>query len=435
MCAFHSELLGLPQVLSFDMGGTTTKGALIRDYAALRRDDVEVARAHEFKKGSGLPLKIPAIDMIEIGSGGGSIAEADQRGLIRVGPRSAGANPGPASYCLGGNEATLTDANLMLGYLDPEFFLGGEMRLAPENANSAIEEKVAGPLGLTSVRAAWGIHETTNEDVARAFRVHAAERGFDYRASAMIAFGGSGPVHALRIARKLKVPRVIFPAGAGVMSAFGLLVSPLSFELIQSDNVFLDDITALDFEERFRPLLETASEYLRQAGVHDGDIRVSRRLDMRYQGQGHEIEVTVPQNGNDDRLLARLPTLFAERYREIFSLSFLEQPLEIVNWKLEVAGPRPEMGPRGYRLTKVSSHPREPAGKGMRRAYFPECGDFVDCPVYDRYAMRPGMSLQGPALVEERESTCVIGTGDRARVDGDDNLVVELGENREKNDG
>ena len=437
MCAFQSELLGHPQVLSFDMGGTTTKGALIRDHAPLRRDDVEVARAHEFKKGSGLPLKIPAIDMIEIGSGGGSIAEADQRGVIRVGPRSAGANPGPASYRLGGEEATLTDANLVLGYLDPAFFLGGEMRLAPDNANGAIEEKVAGPLGLESVRAAWGIHETTNEDVARAFRVHAAERGFDYRASAMIAFGGSGPAHALRIARKLKVPRVIFPAGAGVMSAFGLLVSPLSFELVRSDTVFLDDITALEFEQRFRPLTETACEHLRQAGVSDGDIRVSRRLDMRYRGQGHEIEVAVPQsgNGNDDGPLARLPALFAERYREIFSLSFLEQPLEIVNWKLEAAGPRPEMGPRGYRLAEVASHAPEAAIKGTRRAYFPERGDFVDCPVYDRYAMRPGMSFPGPALVEERESTCVVGTGDRATVDDDDNLVAELGENQEGNDG
>ena len=225
MSAYHSRLIDQPKVLSFDMGGTTAKGTIINNHIPLRKDDMEIAHVYGYKKGSGLPLKIPVIDMIEIGAGGGSIARADPRGVIAVGPQSAGANPGPACYDLGGREATLTDANLALGYLNQDFFLGGSMALAPEEAGAAIRRNVADPLDLDLSRAAWGIHETVNEDVARAFRVHAARRGFDYRSCTMIAFGGSGPIHALRIARKLRIPRVVFPAGAGVMSAFGLLAS------------------------------------------------------------------------------------------------------------------------------------------------------------------------------------------------------------------
>ena len=216
MSAHHGQALRISDVLSFDMGGTTAKGSLVRAGVPLRTYELEVARIHEFKSGSGIPIKTPVIDMIEIGAGGGSIAEVDGRGVIRVGPRSAGADPGPASYGRGGQSATLTDANVVLGYLDPQFFLGGEMQLDAAASRSAIETHVAYPLEVTVTRAAWGIHETINEDVARAFRVHAAERGFDYRGCAMIAFGGSGPVHAHSIARKLKVPRVIFPPAAGL---------------------------------------------------------------------------------------------------------------------------------------------------------------------------------------------------------------------------
>ena len=252
MSSYLSQhLTGRPHVLSFDMGGTTAKGSLIRDRLPLRKYDLEVARVHAFKKGSGLPLKIPVIDMIEIGAGGGGIAAVDRRGIIQLGPRSAGADPGPACYGRNGRDATLTDANLVLGYLDPAFFLGGKMRLEPERAESAIQSTVARVLDLPLARAAWGIHETANEDVARAFRVHAAERGFDYRGSSMIAFGGCGPIHAMRIARKLKIPEVVFPSGGGVMSAFGLLVSPLSHETIKSDRLLLDDIGADVFEAKF----------------------------------------------------------------------------------------------------------------------------------------------------------------------------------------
>ena len=292
MSAYHGRRLELPDLLSFDMGGTTAKGALIRRYAPLKQYDLEVGRVHEFKRGSGLPVKLPVIDMIEIGSGGGSLARVDERGLIRVGPRSAGADPGPACYGKGGTGATLTDANVVLGYLDPGFFLGGEMRLDADAARTAIERHVAEPAGLDPIRAAWGVHEIANEDVARAFRIHASERGFDYRGSSMVAFGGSGPVHALAIARKLRIPRVIFPIGAGVMSALGLLVSPLGFEVSRSRRVYVADLDSGRFEEALAPLIDEASGFLRRAGVEDPAIVC--RLDMRFQGQGYEIEVTLP---------------------------------------------------------------------------------------------------------------------------------------------
>jgi N-methylhydantoinase A len=285
MSAFHGRTLGIADLLSFDMGGTTAKGALVRGGKPLKKYGMEVARAYQFKAGSGYPVRVPTIDMIEIGAGGGSIAELDARGLIRVGPRSAGASPGPVCYGRGGIEPTLTDANLLLGYLDPLFFLGGRMRLDVRSAERAIMERVGRPLGLELVRAAWGIHEIINEDVARAFRVHASERGFDYRRSSMIAFGGCGPMHAVRIARKLGVPRVILPASAGVMSALGLLISPLSFETVRSLRMDLAALDKSSLQAAFRPLVDQVSGFLEQAGVRRNSIRVVRKLDMRYEGQ------------------------------------------------------------------------------------------------------------------------------------------------------
>ena len=285
MSAFHGRALGEPELLSFDMGGTTAKGALVRGHAPIRKYEMEVARVHDFKRGSGLPVHIPAIDMIEIGAGGGSIARLDERGVICVGPRSAGADPGPACYGLGGTQPTLTDANLLLGYLDPGFFLGGEMTLDRGSAERAVGG-LAERLGVDPARAAFGIHETINEDVARAFRVHAAERGFDYRVAAVVAFGGSGPIHALNVAHKLRVPRVVFPVAAGVISALGLLASPLSFDIARSFRVLLDDLDPERFDATIRALDEQAASFLLAAGVEPDAVRTRRVLDMRFRGQG-----------------------------------------------------------------------------------------------------------------------------------------------------
>lgn len=422
MSALHGAAMGLPELLSFDMGGTTAKGALIREGKPLRKYEMEVARVHDFKRGSGLPVITPSIDMIEIGAGGGSIAEIDERGLLRVGPRSAGADPGPACYGAGGKNATLTDANLILGYLDPDHFLGGEMALDVDAAKQAVQDTVATPLSLDLPRAAWGIHEIINEDVARAFRIHASERGFDYRDSSMVAFGGSGPLHALAIARILKIPRVIFPIGAGVMSALGLLASPLAFELSRSRLTFTDDLDRDAFAETFKPLIEEATGFLRRADIAADEINIHCSVDMRYYGQGREIEIALP-GGNPAEAFDRLLNLFEARYASLFSVSTPGGLLEIVNWKVEVTGP--ETGLQSGYTMKTAKTSNTNARKGTRRAFFE--ADAYDCPVYDRYSLTAGDTIAGPALVEERESTCVIGPGETAHIDAAGNLIAELG--------
>ena len=363
--------------------------------------------------------------MIEIGAGGGSLAELDERGVIRVGPRSAGADPGPACYGRGGTLATLTDANLLLGYLDPDFFLGGKMALDSEAARRAIEA-LSTPLGVAPERAAFGVHETINEDVARAFRVHAAERGFDYRSAAVVAFGGSGPVHALNVARKLRVPRAVFPVGAGIMSALGLLASPLSFETSHSFRVVLDDLDAAGFAARICEIEAEASGFLVAAGVAPSAITARRVLDMRFRGQGHEIEITLPDGPDLGATFDLLPSLFRRAYADIFSSSPLAEALEIVNWKVESRGPESDLSTDYHLLAPSGSRPAESARKGTRPAYVSAERGFHDCPVYDRYALSPGMSVDGPALIEERESTCVVGAGDRVCVDARANLIAEL---------
>ena len=421
MSAFHGRALALDNVLSFDLGGTTAKGALVRGGAPLKTDQMEVARVHDFKRGSGLPARVPSIDMIEIGAGGGSIAWIDERGLLKVGPKSAGADPGPACYGQGGSQASLTDANLMLGFLDPGFFLGGAMALDKVAAERAITDTVAKPLGLTPMRAAWGMHDIANEDVARAFRIHASERGFDYRQATMIAFGGSGPLQAMAIAAKLNIPRVIFPIGAGVMSAMGLLASPLSFEQARTRRTFIEDIDANIFEEILLPLIENAKQPLVAASLDDKSIHANIRLDMRYFGQGHQIEVAVP-GAALAKAFAELPALFAERYTSLFGVAPLDEPLEIVTWKVEVEGPPPPLQ-AGYVVTSGSSSGGK-AVKGSRTCHFG--GEPVRTPVYDRYALTAGTLIAGPALIEERESTAVITPGNRAVVDDALNIVAEL---------
>lgn len=419
MAAYLGERLGEPNLLSFDMGGTTAKGALIRDGRPLRRYEFEVAREHEFKNGSGLPLRIPVIDMIEIGDGGGSIANVDERNLLAVGPRSAGADPGPACYGLGGEQATLTDANLALGYLVPDAFLGGRMTLDSAAAARAIEGGVAKTLGVDTTRAAWGIHEVINEDVARAFRVHASEIGFDYRRCAMIAFGGSGPAHALRVARKLRIPKVIFPVGAGVMSAIGLLMTPISYATLRSGQIKLDDLDQAGLEAGFASVETQAVDLLIEAGVPPGDIEIERRLDIRFQGQGHEVEVRLPDKIN----VSDIAGLFGQTYARIFAATPLGTEIEIVNWKIEASGPRPGFADR-YRPFNGARNGNEVIR--TVQAYYDDNGGFAACPVIDRYALGEGRSVEGPALVQEDEATTVLGPGDHIEVDAMGNLVATL---------
>jgi N-methylhydantoinase A len=423
MAAQQGRSLGELQLLSFDMGGTTAKGCIINSGTPLKRYEIEVARMHEFRKGSGLPTKIPVIDMIEIGAGGGSIAAIDQRGALRVGPASAGAEPGPACYGRGGVRPTLTDANLVLGYLASDSFLGGRMALDAAAATIAIASGIAAPLGVDLERAAWGIHEVINEDVARAFRIHASERGIDYRNCSLVVFGGSGPLHGSRIARKLRISRILCPPGAGVMSAFGLLTSPIGFETVRSNRVLHSSLTATDFARMLDQLVQQANVFLLRAGVERANAQFSFKLDMRYEGQGYSVEVPLPSGMGAEAMLKALPELFAQRYCEIFGTDLGEREVEIVDWKVEALGPLP---PRlDFDLKAVFASAARL--KGRRPAYFPEAKGFHDCPVYSRYGLVPGDQIEGPAFIEENESTCVLPPGDRLQVDHRLNLVIEVG--------
>ncbi|MFL2934907.1 MAG: hydantoinase/oxoprolinase family protein [Thalassobaculaceae bacterium] len=426
MSAVQGKALELPNILSFDLGGTTAKGALVRDYKPLKSEQMEVDRVNEARKGSGFPLRIPVLDMIEIGSGGGSIAGIDDRGLLKVGPRSAGANPGPACYGKDGGYAALTDANLLLGYLDPDFFLGGEMKLDKGASEIAIDKNVGLPLSLSTLRASWGIHDSASEDIARAFRIHAAERGFDYRNATMVAFGGSGPLHAMGVAEKLKIPRVVFPIGAGVYSALGLLASPLSFELSRSRRVIVDDIDLKIFSSLFEALADETTNSLREAGVPNNEIHISRQIEARYFGQTHEIEVYLPEEQSIDDTFYNLRKLFEKRYSEVYSFAVIDAPIEIINWKVIASGPEPDFK-MGYTIDSEKNTQLDLAIKGTRQVYF-EKGGFQETPIYDRYLLTEGMKILGPALVEERESTCLITVGSKAFIDPVLNIIAELGD-------
>jgi len=424
MSALHGRNLHQANLLSFDMGGTTAKGALVNNGEALKRYEIEVARMHGFKQGSGLIAKIPVIDMIEIGSGGGSIASLDSRALLAVGPQSAGADPGPACYNLGGKEATLTDANLILGYLDEGSLLGGNFQVVMNKAVEAVEKNISRKLDLTLARSAWGIHDIINEGIAKAFRIHASERGFDYRDSSMVAFGGSGPIHALEVARKLRIPQVIFPVGAGVMSALGLLASPLSFEEVQFKHVFLEELDYKTFEENFRRLKQKVSMTLVASGVPVDQIHFNYVLDMRYSGQGYTIEVAIPEVETLRSIFPTMKRLFEEQYSTVYSQVDLKSSIEITTWKVNASGPVPPF-PSGYKTWKDGSNPSKTKNT-TRKVYFRVTDEYIDTTVLKRPSIEPGVTLQGPLIIEESETTVVVPPDYAVNTDNDLNLVAQL---------
>jgi N-methylhydantoinase A len=414
-------LAGHRDLLSFDMGGTTAKLCVIEDGQPLKTHEFEVDRVYRFRKGSGLPVRIPVIVMIEIGAGGGSVARVDSLGLLKVGPESSGAVPGPVCYRQGGTDPTVTDADLVLGYLDPNYFLGGKMQLDLAGARDALG-RLGANLNMTAEQAAWGIHQIVNENMANAARAHLGERGKDPRRMPVYAFGGAGPVHGYRVAEILRLPAVISPFGAGVGSTFGLLAAPLAFDFVRSAYSRLDQ---LEWQFANGLLDEMAGEGRRilvNSGLAANAIIYQRTADMRYVGQGHEVSVTLPDGALRPEHLAPIATAFEEMYRALYGRKGPDVALEVINWRVVASGPRPEMN---FRLSRETPHHTE-TRKGSRLAYFPEHGRYVDTVVYNRYALTPGMKFDGPAIVEERESTLIIGVGGRARVDERLNVIVEL---------
>ncbi len=407
--------------LSFDMGGTTAKACLIRRGTPTITRETEVARLEKFKPGSGLPLKVPSVHLIEIGAGGGSIARIDALGLLKVGPRSAGSSPGPACYGLGGIDPTVTDTNLVLGFLGEESFLGGELALDRRAALRALHP-LAEHLGVGVDEVALGIFEIVGENMAAAARTHVAELGHDLQNCELIAFGGAGPVHAHQLLRRLGIARCVIPVGAGVQSAIGLAIAPAAIEVART---YAAPLEAIDWARARSLLTDLESEarmVARAAGAPDEQLKVERLVDMRYVGQGFEVSVTLaPQIVGDTAALAEA---FEHTYRELFRHSPPAFSQEVLTWRLRVEGP----SNAGARQTV-----RNDGGewrRGTRSALLSRAEGRVEVPVYDRYRLPVGLVVEGPALVEERETTTVAGMGQRCWIDDDDQLILEAAVDR-----
>lgn len=401
--ASFGSATGRPSLMSFDMGGTTAKLCVVDGGRPLVTHDFEVDRVYRMRKGSGLPVKTPVIDMIEIGVGGGSLARVTALGLLAVGPESAGADPGPACYGRGGAQPTVTDADLVLGYLNPDFFLGGRMRLDVDAARRAIASHVAEPLGASVEEAAWGIHRQVNDDMASAARVHAAERGHDPSRLPVFAFGGAGPVHAAGVTAALGSPAVIAPARAGVMSAVGMLAAPLAFDFVRSLPLEVDGGLPADAAALLAEMEAEGEALLRASGVTD--VVHERSADMRYAGQGFELGVEF---GSEPDLRGA----FERAYEAKYGRRGPDVAVEALSWRVVSRGPAPRLRIGG--VEAGAERPLRPDGpapgearKGERPVWFHGAG-FTPALVYDRYALRAGDELAGPAIVEERESTLVV---------------------------
>ena len=423
--SFLAKLTGLDRVVSFDMGGTTAKMCLVEDGAPDHKFDFEAGRVRRFQKGSGLPLKVSVVDMIEIGAGGGSLAHVDPAsGLLKVGPRSAGAKPGPVCYGRGGTQPTVTDADLVLGRLDPAYFLGGEMALDPDRVRRAFDATIAPRIGVDVETAALGVQRIVDEMMAAATRMHLAEKGKDPRKYTLIAFGGAGPVHAHNLARLLKVNRVLVPLGAGVASALGFLVAPPATDMVSSYVTRLERADWAHINALFAGMRARGEGLLTEAGADPARIVYRPSAEMRHVGQGFEVPVALPGLTLSAGDLPAIRAAFFDSYRLRFGRTLEESPIEVLSWRLSCRAP-------GHDI-RLGGAPQSGSGlavarRGTRNVLFEGYG-WQECAVFDRYMLPVGARFTGPALVEERESTCVVGPGASAVVDEFRNLILDLGD-------
>ncbi|MCL4247715.1 MAG: hydantoinase/oxoprolinase family protein [Anaerolineae bacterium] len=402
---YWGKLLGYDDIFAFDMGGTTAKAVLTRDGALTISSEAEVAHVHRFKRGSGLPLLVPMIQMIEIGAGGGSIAHLNAMGLPAVGPESAGSTPGPVCYARGGTQPTVTDADLVLGYLNPAYFANGTIPLDAAAARASFAP-LAGALAVTPEKVAWGIQQLVYENMAAAARVHAAERGLNIRRYALVATGGAGPVHACGVAERLHVDTVIVPPIAGVGSAFGFLLAPISFDFTRS---YLTRLDALDLDRLNRVLDTLESDGMKivtQAGVPRDQIQVTRSVDMRYLGQGYEIRVPFDAGVVDDAMLAQIQRNFEAEYAHFYGRLCDGVPVQAVNWRVVISGPRLAFDQLLTPRSGALATPDQPYAS--RPLIFDAVAPAVMTPVYRREQLKPAFDAAGPIVVEEAESTTVV---------------------------
>ncbi len=418
LAARIADELGLDRVVSYDMGGTTAKICLIDNYKPLSTRTFEVARAYRNLKGSGLPVKIPAIEMVEIGAGGGSIASVDTLGRVAVGPESAGSQPGPACYGRGGTRAAVTDADLVLGKIDPAAFAGGSVKLAPEKAGEVLEATVGRPLGMDAPLAAFAVAEIVDENMANAARVHAVEWGKDVAARSMIAFGGAAPLHAARLAEKLNLANVIVPAGAGVGSAVGFLRAPISYEVVRSRYMRLDQFEA-DAANALLEAMRAEAEAIVRQGAPAGTLNEVRVAFMRYVGQGHEITVDLPVRKLTADDAGTLRQAFEETYRALYGQTVPGQEPEILTWTLTVSSEAVSSA------VSVDDPAALPAGQpaGTRRLFDTHAQAFVEAQIWRRESMGSA-TVNGPALIVEDQTTTVVPDGFTARMGKGGALVL-----------
>lgn len=414
--AFFAKLSGLDRILAFDMGGTTAKLCVVSNGRASRTREFEVDRVHRFKAGSGLPVAVSVYDLLEIGSGGGSIARVNALGLLQVGPDSAGSEPGPVSYGRGGTEPTVTDADLALGYLDPAYFLGGEMTLDLEAARAAIAERIGRPAQLDLTRAASGIHEIVNETMASAARMYVAEKALAPSELTLFAFGGAGPIHAVSLARKLGCPRVVVPPFSGVMSSLGLLAAPIAFERSRAVRRLVGALDLQTIERDFVAIEQDARSQLPEPA----QAIIERTVDLRYAGQDYSLEIDAGDSCLGDDVRGLWQQRFVAAYHEFYGKIDDDSPIELASIRVlaRQLAPAPRIEPA------VPAHPA--TAKGWRPVHYAQAGGFIDTAVYERDHLQPGQVVEGPAIIEERVSTTVIGPGDQLEVDRSGCLVITL---------
>ncbi|MXQ07340.1 hydantoinase/oxoprolinase family protein [Alphaproteobacteria bacterium GH1-50] len=416
VACYFSRLFDIPDLISFDMGGTTAKACLVQNHEPLVAGTFEVDRRYRFKPGSGMPITVPSIDMIEIGAGGGSIASVDALGLLKIGPESSGSMPGPVCYGRGGENPCVTDADLVLGILDADRFLGGDMELDLEGAQAAFDD-LGKTLGLSREAAAWGVFEVVCEQMAAATRTHATDRGIDYRGLPLLAFGGAGPVHACMVAELTESEQVIYPPLASVLSAFGTLVTPTQVDLVRSLVSQLDSVDWSRVDETLGAMVEEGGAALVDAGIPEDECQYRFGVELRYTGQQSEVRIELDGDPRETRDTAAIERLFQAEYEKQYGLKLDGMLIEVVNWL----------------VTAYGRHPDRASAAQVAKGALPDTGSRTvhvggtarDVPVFQRLALKHGDRIDGPAIIEERETTIFILEGWSLKLHPSGSLVAD----------
>lgn len=418
--AYIARALNAPRVLFFDMGGTTAKAFIVDDGLPIVARRLEVAHVYRFKKGSGMPVQVPAVDMIEIGAGGGSIARIDRLGLLKVGPDSAESDPGPACYGMGGNLPTVTDADVVLGYIGCDSFLGGKMRLSREAAIRAIDEHLARSAGMSVEEAAWGIHQVVNENMASAARVHLLEHGRTPTDYTMVAFGGAGPTHAYGVARALRLSKVVVPWQAGVGSAFGMLCAPVSFDLARTMRTPLAQADWPAITRFVDDMAEECRQRVQGAGISPEDITTIRSVDIRYNGQGHELQISLEGLSWPNLRAEDVVQRFRAEYKRLNAVEGPDAPLELITWRASACGPSQQLPLR------ANASSGETGERSARQVYFGAAEGYIETQVIPRECLSLNETVNGPALIELGDATVTVGPGAQALMRGDGLIQINL---------